>query len=248
MKYALVDGVKKLAEPGLTGVCHSCNAVMVPKCGTEKIWHWAHKSKKICDHWWETETKWHRNWKNLYPDSWQEIYHKDEEGTFHIADIGRPDGFFIEFQYSSISELEVRSRNKFYSNLIWVINGTRLSRDKEKIQKTLANPIQHGGIIITELKLNIVKKWLKLSTHTFIDFEDSTIDGKRRIFYISDNGYHQFLIEILVKDFVELSKVKGGLKPFVDNVKNIKKELIKIKTKPFREKLKWQKKYIEPFK
>jgi hypothetical protein len=29
---------------------------MTPKCGQLKVWHWAHRSTRSCDPWWENET------------------------------------------------------------------------------------------------------------------------------------------------------------------------------------------------
>jgi competence protein CoiA len=47
---------------------------MIARCGSQRIHHWAHKNKsEQCDHWWENETEWHRNWKASFPVDWQEI-------------------------------------------------------------------------------------------------------------------------------------------------------------------------------
>lgn len=87
MKFALVNGCKTEPQPKLRGVCTGCQSEMVAKCGTVKVWHWSHKSKIPCDLWWEPETQWHRDWKNKFPQEWQESIHRDEQsGEKHIAD------------------------------------------------------------------------------------------------------------------------------------------------------------------
>jgi hypothetical protein len=60
---------------------------MIAKCGQIRVWHWAHRAIRTCDPWWEPETKWHRDWKNQFPEDWQERIHKSEAGERHIADV-----------------------------------------------------------------------------------------------------------------------------------------------------------------
>ena len=129
MKYALLDGVKTTAIKGLKGQCQLCEAEVVAKCGDIKVHHWAHKSKIECDKWWDSETPWHRNWKNCVPVEWQEIVHKDANGEKHIADIKTPHGLVVEFQHSHISKEERDSREYFYEHMIWIVDGTRRKTD-----------------------------------------------------------------------------------------------------------------------
>lgn len=87
MRFALLNGQRVEATPGALGVCPGCNADVVARCGTKKVWHWAHKGRRHCDHWWENETEWHRDWKNRFVIDWQEVPARDETGELHIADI-----------------------------------------------------------------------------------------------------------------------------------------------------------------
>lgn len=59
MKFVLVNDQRHEAAPGLSGRCLSCDQAMVSKCGNVKVWHWAHKGRRMCDLWWENETEWH---------------------------------------------------------------------------------------------------------------------------------------------------------------------------------------------
>lgn len=87
MKYALVNDVKAEATPGTKGVCPVCGSEMTPKCGTKIMHHWAHKTNRACDPWWENETPWHRAWKNHFPKEWQEVIQWDPQtGEKHISD------------------------------------------------------------------------------------------------------------------------------------------------------------------
>lgn len=136
MLFALIDNNRIKAQPKLNGLCCCCSKPVIAKCGSRKIWHWAHKSKTDCDNWWEPETEWHRKWKSNYPAEWQEVVSFDEKtGEKHIADVKTFDNVVIEFQHSNISPKERTSREKFYTNMVWVVDGTRLKRDYSRFVK-----------------------------------------------------------------------------------------------------------------
>ncbi len=248
MKFALVDGLRQEPQPRLRGKCPACASEMISKCGTVKVHHWAHKKGRSCDPWWENETPWHRDWKNRFPVEWQEVSCKDENGVTHIADVKRPDGFYIEFQYSPIPEEEVQSRNQFYKNLVWVINGNRSSLDREKVSSLEDLTTKEGLIDITKLKLRVVRKWRNLSRHVFIDFNDTDSSEERRIFYLLYEKTHQFFCKILVDDFVSMASMKGGLRPFILQGHQLKGEALKREEQNIRNRREWEKKYVEPFR
>ena len=87
MKFANVDGCRREAAPGLSGECPVCSEPTIAKCGDSRAWHWAHKRTRVCDHWWENETQWHRAWKNVFSETWQEVVHSSADGEKHIADV-----------------------------------------------------------------------------------------------------------------------------------------------------------------
>jgi competence protein CoiA len=133
MKFALINNERREAEKGISGSCPTCNQVMIAKCGNTIIHHWSHKGKLECDPWWENETEWHRAWKNKFINDWQEISHTDPiTGEIHRADVKTPKNLVIEFQNSPIQNEERKSREIFYKNMIWIVNGTRRTKDHEK--------------------------------------------------------------------------------------------------------------------
>ena len=133
MKYALVNQQRQEPEPSLLGNCPACGQRMVAKCGDVKVWHWAHRGRRHCDHWWENETEWHRAWKDNFPRHWQEVLHKATTGERHIADVKTDHDWVIEFQHSHLKPDERRSRDDFYPKLIWVVDATRRKRDRERL-------------------------------------------------------------------------------------------------------------------
>jgi len=136
MKFALINNEKTEAFKGAKGICPGCGSELIAKCGNVKIQHWAHKGSRICDPWWENETEWHRSWKNNFPNEWQEIPLVDKvTKEIHIADIQTDQGLIVEFQHSHIEPSERIAREKFYKNMIWIVDGTRLKRDHSRFLK-----------------------------------------------------------------------------------------------------------------
>lgn len=136
MRYALVNNIKKEASTGLVGTCPGCLQPVIARCGEQRVHHWAHSRVKMCDTWWEAETEWHREWKNKFPKDWQEHFLPDPTtGEKHIADIRADNGFVIEFQHSHMHPHERHSREAFYKNMVWVVDGTRLKRDYPRFLK-----------------------------------------------------------------------------------------------------------------
>jgi competence protein CoiA len=130
VKFAVVDGERQEAQPGLSGECPGCGNAMIAKCGPLRVRHWAHQGIRTCDHWWESETEWHRTWKNNFPKGWQEIIRTSEHGEKHIADVKTERGVVLEFQHSFVSREERESREAFYQNMVWVVDGRRTSSFK----------------------------------------------------------------------------------------------------------------------
>lgn len=185
MKFALVNGDKTEAQPGLRrGACIFCQSETIAKCGSVKIWHWAHKSKIPCDPWWENETGWHRKWKKHFPPEWQEIRHADSvSGERHIADIKTASGLIVEFQYSAIRPEEIQRREKFYKDMVWVVNGTRLKNNYPHFCKGFSNlrPLKNiSGIFLSLVpQACFPASWLNSSVPIYLDFQDSNPANQR---------------------------------------------------------------------
>lgn len=116
MRFSIVDGEKAEAQPKAKGICPHCQSEMLAKCGRVKVWHWAHKGNPPCDPWWESETEWHREWKDRFPKEWQEITHIDPiSGEQHIADVKNPFGQITWWG----SESKVKVYLDFGKDVLW---------------------------------------------------------------------------------------------------------------------------------
>lgn len=155
MKFALANGQRQEAQPGLSGICQGCGLPMIAKCGERRIHHWAHRSRRHCDPWWENESEWHRGWKNQFPIDWQEIRHQAPEGNCHIADVKTERGWVLEFQHSYLKPEVRRSREAFYPKLVWVVDGTRRKRDWTQFVEAW-NRGAPVGVPSTQLEVRLV--------------------------------------------------------------------------------------------
>lgn len=139
MQLAIVDGERREAFPQGRGECPVCGAATIAKCGPRIMHHWAHHNLPDCDPWWENETQWHRDWKNLYPLEYREIAQKAPDGEVHRADIITPTGIVIEVQHSAMTDAERHSREAFYKNLVWIVDG-RGFKDQFDLHHLLPDP------------------------------------------------------------------------------------------------------------
>lgn len=102
--------------------CPCCGSELIVKQGLCKQWHFAHKSKKNCDTWYEM-SEWHKGWQEEFPEHFREIVLSDEHEK-HRADI-KVGELVVEFQKSPMTLEEFKKRCNFYSknnNLIWLFD------------------------------------------------------------------------------------------------------------------------------
>lgn len=223
MKFALVDGVRRLPEPKLFGNCPIFGHPMVAKCGQIRVHHWAHQGNPSCDPWWENESEWHRAWKGYFPEEWQEVIHEAEEGEKHIADVKTAREWVIEFQRSPINPEERRSREAFYKKLIWVVDGTRRKKDRDQFSKAINSgaPVRAypnmRRIIADECAL--LREWSSSASRVFLDFGEGAIiwwllaKGAGKPIYAMPFPRIQFINNHLgqTDEFDELEKLAEGL-------------------------------------
>jgi hypothetical protein len=253
MKFALFNEERIEAKKGAKGECPCCGSELIAKCGEVYIHHWAHK-KKCDDHWWENETEWHRNWKNQFPNEWQEIVHFDDSGEKHIADVKTSEGWAIEFQHSYLKPEERRSRNNFYNKLIWVVDGMRRKTDVKQFQKILnkADFVFHEPVLLDvnyPEDCKLLKEWGNSSSLIFVDFDDSLIgyrDGYGStedlwLIYPQTSDSKVFISQFARSSFIELlnnnkcdeifdkliNPIQKEIKEYIINEKAARKKFLK---------------------
>lgn len=221
MLWALSNGARLLASPKSQAFCPTCGGEVIAKCGEIVSWHWAHKQCD-CDPWYEPESDWHINWKQKFPQSWQEV----TVGN-HRADISTPSGV-IELQNSPLSASEIYERENFYGRMIWIVNAQKFKenlhhyvpvtwrtdyiREKKKPEWQLFPPRPPGGLIdlldekrakwenhpLVKKKQNEYQKWVerrcKYSVHFQWNWPRKTWLNATKKVYLDLGGSSLYLI------------------------------------------------------
>ena len=174
-EFAVVDEERRKAQPGF------CGDEMIAKCGEHNVWHWAHRGPRTCDPWRESQTEWHRAWKNHFPEAWQEIVHQSEDGERHIADVKTESGVVLEFQHSHLPREERESREMFYKKMVWVVDGLTRVLDRSRFFELLARAsIVKAKPLTFSLPLKkcpLLRDWVDSRKPAFFDFGNNSEPG-----------------------------------------------------------------------
>lgn len=217
MKFALVNNIRTEASKGIQGVCPICGSDLIAHCGEVKVHHWVHKNTRNCDLWWENETEWHRSWKNNFPVKWQEVVHFDKHGEKHIADVKTDEQWALEFQHSYLQPEERRSRNAFYSKIVWIVDGMRRTTDIAQFQKVIhsGSAINYHGVPIIRINSpedsRLLKEWGNSNVPVFFDFQESNdLKTSRLWFYLPTNSNSlAYFMPYSILNFIELHNNRG---------------------------------------
>lgn len=136
-----INGKRIRPEKGKLGFCQLCQEKVRAYCGEINIDHWRHIELNSCDSWNEGETDWHREWKNEFPSNWQEVI-IEKNAEIHIADIRTPNNLILELQNSSISPSTIKIRERFYGNMIWLINADKFKKNF-RISSMVTSQLRH---------------------------------------------------------------------------------------------------------
>jgi len=134
---------------------------------------WAHRGCRICDLWWKSETEWHRAWKNHFPKGWQEVIHTSWSGEKHVADVKTESGVVLEFQHSHLCPKERESRESFYQDMIWVVDGLRRKQDRVKFFASLGVSGKLRIFSVPSNKSALLRDWAASRVPVYFDFGDS---------------------------------------------------------------------------
>lgn len=201
-----------------------CAGPMVAKCGEMRVWHWAHKSRRACDPWWEREGEWHRAWKNEFPGSWQEVMHRAENGEKHIADVTTDSGWTIEFQHSFLNPEERRSRNAFYQQLIWIVDGSRRKMDRKRFNDAWNHglPLASNSPVrrVPSDMCPLLREWVNTGAPVLLDFGDDT-----PLWWLlaKGSGGYAYVAPFSKADFLAIhldgtAKIAGDFQSFVNEL------------------------------
>ncbi|MGE8452258.1 MAG: hypothetical protein ACN6OP_16870, partial [Pseudomonadales bacterium] len=108
----------------------------------------------------------------------------------HVADVKNPFGLVIEFQHSPIAPEEMRSREAFYKEVIWVVDGLRGDLDLSFFRMGLSGPIQQSPLAYQVQWLGrgqLLRNWAEAKAKVYLDFGENVLwrlvlyDAERKI-------------------------------------------------------------------
>lgn len=158
---------------------------MIPKCGELRTWHWAHRGMRNCDPWWESETEWHRAWKNCFPAAWQERVLVSASGEKHVADVQTSSGVVLEFQHSPLHRSEREAREGFYQKMAWIVDGLGRTRDAAQFLAALRIPFSKPQIFPVSSN-GIFWDWGASRVPVYFDFGESGQVGETAVLWRRD--------------------------------------------------------------
>ena len=140
MRYAHVGNTRLEAYPKGKATCQVCDGELYAACGEIQIWHWRHEVLD-CDTWYESMSDWHIDWQNRFPEKWREVV-ITKKGVKHIADIQTINKKVVEFQHSPMSSTEIKKREAFYQDMLWVIDA-RDFKDNFEIRSNVTTQLRY---------------------------------------------------------------------------------------------------------
>lgn len=164
----------------------------------------------------------------------------EQTGEKHIADIRTNYGMVVEFQHSYITVEERVSRECFYKNMAWVVDGTRRKTDYRKFHNAFDyRAIWHFPKDVIWILDNghnyLPMEWLDSRFPVFFDFkgllDNPTNDLIRErlwcLFPIRDHNIN-VLMDIPRETFIDYIK-EGGIQFKYDEIIKHANELIHIR-------------------
>lgn len=97
-------------------------------------------------------------------------------GEKHIADVKNSNGLVLEFQHSPIHPKEVNSREKFYEEMIWVVDGKQGGLDESYFNMGLSGPIQEDPLAYQVSwygRSRFLHNWSDAGARVYLDFGKS---------------------------------------------------------------------------
>lgn len=183
MLYAINKNNERITpQPNIDAYCPGCKLLLVAKCGSINIHHFAHINSD-CDSWYEPESEWHKKWKEKFSIECREVVIGN-----HRADIKTKKGMVIELQNSSISAEEIIERENFYNKMMWVINGESFKDNFE---------ISHKEGYVTFRWKHPRKCWMYAKKPIYIDFGNQIFRMKKMHNHLPCRGWGLVSLNLL---------------------------------------------------
>ena len=151
----------------------------------------------------------------------------EKTGEKHIADVLTVNGLVIDFQHSHINPKERESYEKFYRNMVWVVDGTRLKRDYPRFFKGqkrflhFKEPQLKGFSLVDFPDEVFPADWIESSVPVIFDFRGiiSSIEPqdavKNTLWCLLPKRADRYALVVCLgrEDFITTTKIRNQLLP-----------------------------------
>ena len=107
---------------------------------------------------------------------------RSQDGEKHIADVETDRGVVLEFQHSFLRRDERESRETFYQEMVWVVDGLRRGRDRSRFFASLASAsIVKFKPLTYSMRSNegaLLRDWADSRCPVFFEFGDNSEPGE----------------------------------------------------------------------
>ena len=146
MDKALINGVLRAPFKNAHGICPECLGKVVAHMGDTE--YFSHLPRFPWDKWWEPETHLHIAWKEHFLLGQREntVWKSSKK---HIADVKTSQPIVIEFQHCRISAENIKERENFYGDMVWVVDAS-VRKNIEMFEHHLVRCPSHLAPAITK--------------------------------------------------------------------------------------------------
>jgi hypothetical protein len=115
----------------------------------------------------------------MFPREWQEtVLFSPITGEKHIADVRTDKGLVVEFQHSVIKPEELKAREDFYGNLVWIVDGCRGPLDSSYFNMGVSGPVsQNPTVYALEWwgRSKLFHNWVRATKPVFFHFGNDIV-------------------------------------------------------------------------
>ncbi len=190
--------------------CEGCGDKMIFCNGGIVKPYFRHDKKEMCQVDWEPETEWHIQIKDLFSYGHEEIIKIGENRK--RADVKLKKGLVIEAQHSPINKDEIRAREKFYKNMVWIFDANQAYYDGRISLIRMFFSWKRGRRSILECNKPV---FIHIEYDRFLLIEDLTIS------WYFEEKWHSWRAYSIKGAFVEFSN-----ETLISYLENLDNELI----------------------
>lgn len=233
MFYAMnSEGGKIEVTPKGRGFCPFCGMGVIACTGEIKSHYWRHEQKAKTDcvaSFYEHEGIWHSDWKMLFGKEYGEIFCQIGNQK-RVADVKLPNGLVIEIQHSHIPPKEIRARESFHKNMIWIFDASGAVADERLAYSQTTFSWEQPRLSIKSCKCPV---YLDLGSQRIFridDYREQNYYNKEETFLKAKfTGTGKLLARHILIDDIKIMDSELNKPKIIINKESVKERIVRIK-------------------